>query len=129
MSKQAKQTLKVSVPHVAIPNGSVHRGLRRRCNDGVHGQDAGPSLQPRRQVGVGVKGVNHAAFQRLRFIDFLLDHYGTLNRRALEDYFGISTPQASLDVQAYLQAAPANAIYDRSRKTYCKAPAFVRQFP
>jgi hypothetical protein len=73
--------------------------------------------------------VPYALVQRLRLIDFLLHHYGTLNRQALTDYFAISTPQASKDVQAYLRLAPANAEYDKSAKTYRRTPAFKRLWP
>lgn len=54
---------------------------------------------------------NMAVLARWRFIDFLLDHYGTLNRSALVDYFGISLPQATHDIQGYLRHAPGNAEY------------------
>jgi hypothetical protein len=66
---------------------------------------------------------------RLRFIDFLLDHYGTFNRSAIVDYFGLSVPQASLDIAAYMEAAPGNMAYDNSAKTYRRAEGFVRVWP
>ena len=69
---------------------------------------------------------NYAIEQRLRLVDFLLCHYGTLNRSALEDYFGISTPQASLDIRLYLQRAPNNATYDKTRKAYVRSSSFQR---
>lgn len=72
---------------------------------------------------------NYAVEQRLRLIDFLLFQYGTLNRSALEDYFGISTPQASADIQEYAKLAPANMLYDKSARTYRKCGGFVRLFP
>jgi hypothetical protein len=65
---------------------------------------------------------------RLRFIDFLLDHYGTINREQLIDYFGISVPQASNDLGAYDERAPGNMFYDRSAKTYRRADGFERRF-
>ena len=70
--------------------------------------------------------MNYAVAQRLRLIDLLLDHYGTFNRAALVDYFGISVPQASNDLQAYLALAPGNAEYDRGAKTYRKTAGFKR---
>lgn len=73
--------------------------------------------------------MNHARQQRFRFIDFLLDHYGRLNRAALEDYFGISTQQVSLDINAYLDSAPTNAYYDMSEKAYIRGSEFKRVFP
>ena len=75
--------------------------------------------------------MSHAAIpagqlKRLRLIDFLLHHYGTLNRQALMDYFSISMPQASLDIRAYLSMAPLNAVYDKSAKTYRRSSGFER---
>lgn len=68
----------------------------------------------------------YAVEKRLRLIDFLLHHYGTLNRQALMDYFGISMPQASRDIRDYLKIAPENATYDKSEKTYARSPRFAR---
>ena len=44
--------------------------------------------------------------QRLEFIEFRLYWEGKLNRRDLIDFFGISTPQASLDLARYMEFAP-----------------------
>lgn len=73
--------------------------------------------------------LNYAVEQRLRLLDFLLDHYGTVNRAALMDYFGISVAQASNDIQTYLAIAPTNATYDASAKTYRSTQGFVRVWP
>jgi len=70
--------------------------------------------------------VNGAQLQRLRFIDFLLDHYGQFNRAVIMDYFGMSKPQASLDIQAYIQLAPGNVEYNRSRKYYERTTQYER---
>jgi hypothetical protein len=70
-----------------------------------------------------------AVVARLRFIDFLLDEYGTVNRRAIMNYFGLSTPQASLDIRAYMEAAPGNAEYDKSARTYRRTEGFRRVWP
>ena len=42
----------------------------------------------------------------------------------LTEYFGISVPQASLDIAKYTELAPNNLTYDRSSKTYTAAPSF-----
>jgi hypothetical protein len=78
----------------------------------------------------GTKHENMRALreQRLRMIDFLLAHYGTLNRIAIEDYFGIQSFQASRDIQEYLRMAPGNAAYDASAKCYRRCPGFVRHY-
>ena len=70
--------------------------------------------------------IAYAVEQRLRLIDFLLSHYGTLNRGAIMDFFGVSQAQAALDIRDYLLIAPANAFYDKSAKTYRKADGFAR---
>jgi hypothetical protein len=75
-------------------------------------------------------GPNNAAqLARLRFIDMVLDYYGTLNRVVIEDFYGISTPQASYDISHYQQAAPANMEYDSSAKCYRRSATFTRKFP
>jgi transcriptional antiterminator len=73
--------------------------------------------------------MNAALAARLRFIDFLLDHYGVINRAQLADYFGLSTQQVSLDIARYQEHAPGNIEYDLSAKTYRRAPGFRRVFP
>jgi hypothetical protein len=72
------------------------------------------------------KLMNYAIEQRMRFIDFLLAHYGTINRSALTDFFGISVPQASKDFKDYLTIAPDNMRYSTSKKVYFKNPGFER---
>lgn len=56
--------------------------------------------------------------RRLEFIDFRLRWDGRLNRGDLISFFGISVPQASLDIAKYLELAPANTTYDRSQRVY-----------
>jgi len=70
--------------------------------------------------------VKYAVEQRLRFIDFLIDQYGHINRTALTDYFGISVPQASNDMAMYTKIAPDNVRYSNNEKTYKKNPEFKR---
>jgi hypothetical protein len=73
--------------------------------------------------------LSFALAYRLRFIDFCLAEYGTINRSAIVDYFALSTPQASNDLATYAQIAPGNMAYDMSAKTYRKTREFVRAFP
>lgn len=42
----------------------------------------------------------------------------------LTEHFGISVPQASLDISKYMELAPSNLTYDRSSKTYTAAQSF-----
>jgi hypothetical protein len=62
--------------------------------------------------------------RRLEFIDFRLRWDGRLNRADLTDFFGISIPQASLDIARYGELAPANMHYDRSARVYLAGPEF-----
>jgi len=66
--------------------------------------------------------------RRLEFIDFRLRWDGHLNRKALTEFFGISTPQASLDLAKYIELAPDNLLYDRGSKMYLASPNFQRVF-
>lgn len=67
--------------------------------------------------------------RRLEFIDWRLHWDGRLNRGDLTAFFGISVPQASLDLARYLSLMPANAVYDRSARVYVRGKDFVSLFP
>ncbi|NMM12407.1 MAG: WYL domain-containing protein [Rhodoferax sp.] len=62
--------------------------------------------------------------RRLEFIDFRLRWDGRLNRADLVAFFGISVPQASLDIAKYLELAPDNLVYDRSSRVYVATKEF-----
>jgi hypothetical protein len=78
--------------------------------------------------GSGKRGVERPAkwgqAQRLEFIEFRLYWEGRLNRRDLIDFFGISTPQASLDLARYMELAPENIAYNKTLKAYLPARRF-----
>jgi hypothetical protein len=65
---------------------------------------------------------------RLRFIDRMLHHYGWIRRMVVMDYFGLSQPQASVDLQAYIKLAPHNVVYNKTTKQYESTPEFERIF-
>jgi hypothetical protein len=67
--------------------------------------------------------------RRLEFIDFRLRWEGRINRSALINFFGISTPQASLDLAKYIELAPENLHYDRTSRMYLAKSNFARIFP
>lgn len=73
--------------------------------------------------------MKYAVEQRLRFIDFLAQQYGELNRSALVDYFGISVPQAAKDFKDYMKLAPDNIRYSNTKKAYLRNPEFSRVWP
>jgi hypothetical protein len=62
--------------------------------------------------------------RRLEFIEYRLLWNERLNRSDLTSYFGISVPQASLDVSEYARRAPENLEYDRSTRTYVASANF-----
>lgn len=66
--------------------------------------------------------------RRLELIDWRLRWEGQINRSDLTDFFGISVPQASLDLRFYKQAAPDAIRYDPSERTYRPTPAFQSRF-
>jgi hypothetical protein len=70
--------------------------------------------------------MSYAETQRLRLIEFLVDHYGTVRRSAVMDYFGVSQPQASADLKRYMELAPKNLVYDTSKKAYVRSVGFAR---
>ena len=72
--------------------------------------------------------MTYAVEQRLRLIDFLLAQYGHVNRSALVDYFGVSLPQASMDIQAYRKLAPTNTAYCLTQKAYLRTDRFERVY-
>lgn len=67
--------------------------------------------------------------RRLEFIDFRLRWDGRLNRSDLMDFFGVSVPQASLDISRYTELAPHNLTYDRSLRVYVAADTFAPLYP
>lgn len=56
--------------------------------------------------------------QRAEFIANHLRKHGAINRRDLIGKFGISTPQASIDLRNYMAANPTAVRYDLTRKAY-----------
>lgn len=62
--------------------------------------------------------------RRLAFIDFRLRWDGRINRSDLTDFFGISVPQASLDIARYIELAPQNLVYDRRSRVYLATSDF-----
>lgn len=76
-----------------------------------------------------VKGRSWGLERRLQFIDFRLRWSGHINRTDLTSFFGLSIPQASLDIAKYIELAPYNLVYDRRTKTYTATPTFSAVYP
>jgi hypothetical protein len=70
-----------------------------------------------------------ALLMRLQFVECMLATYGNINRGVLVDFFGLSMPQASLDLNLYLDYAPGNAAYDLTARTYRRTDHFKRLWP
>lgn len=62
--------------------------------------------------------------RRLEFIESRLFWEGVVNRGHISEAFGISPQQASADFARYMELAPGNTAYDRSRKGYVAAEGF-----
>ncbi|HTF64907.1 MAG TPA: hypothetical protein VK638_19695 [Edaphobacter sp.] len=56
--------------------------------------------------------------QRMAWIEETLYIFGHINREHLERKFGISTPQASKDLQDFQKRHPDKAAYNLSSKRY-----------
>ena len=82
--------------------------------------DGGPVVvSPHRPVGP-----RWGQDRRLEFIEYRLRWSDRLNRSDITTFFGISVPQASLDLAEYAKRAPQNLKYDRRTKTYAAATSF-----
>lgn len=66
--------------------------------------------------------------RRLEFIDARLCWDGRLNRSDLCESFGISVPQASVDIARYIELAPGNLAYDKRTRSYLAEPRFRPAF-
>jgi hypothetical protein len=62
--------------------------------------------------------------RRLEYIEARLFWEGVVNRAHVSEAFGISSQQASADFARYMELAPDNTVYDRSRKGYVATEAF-----
>ena len=65
--------------------------------------------------------------ERLRFIEFRALWDGRVNRRDRTDAFGISEPQASLDLRRYQELDTGAMLYDARLKAYVPVPGFQPQ--
>lgn len=72
----------------------------------------------------GRQGARWGQERRLEFIDYRLRWDGQINRSSLTDFFGISVPQASLDLSEYTKLAPDNLEYDMSSRVYRSTKLF-----
>jgi WYL domain len=72
--------------------------------------------------------MNIAAKKRLKFIESRLYWEGWIRRGNIEDFFQISTPQATKDIKEYKNSAPDNISYDPVAKMYVRGKNFEPTF-
>lgn len=66
--------------------------------------------------------------RRLALIDLRLQYDGRINRRNIQEFFDISTPQATTDLELYRKLAGDNIRYDGREKAYVSGADFHPQF-
>ncbi len=76
----------------------------------------------------GSEGLRWETHRRMEFTEFRLYWEGRVNRGDITDFFGISIPQASIDLSKYQELAPGNIEYDRSGKFYFATENFQPLF-
>lgn len=62
---------------------------------------------------------------RMEWIAETLRVFGFINREHLERKFGVSTPQASTDLNRFMRANPGAMTYDKSAKRYIAQPVIA----
>lgn len=72
--------------------------------------------------------MNYAQEQRLRLIDFLLKHYGSVARAEIEDFFGVGGATATRDFALYVECWPGNTVMNPSSKRWIKTDTFKPAF-
>lgn len=75
-----------------------------------------------------LSNVSWGVAQRFEFIEWRAYWDGRLNRGDLEREFNISTPQASVDLRNYQEAAPGNIEYNSSEKAYVATGNFSPRY-
>lgn len=64
--------------------------------------------------------------QRQEWIAKRLRRFGFINRKHIEDEFGISTPQASHDLKVFQELNPKAIAYDVYEKRYVADPNYLK---
>lgn len=66
--------------------------------------------------------------RRFELIEWRAYWHGRVNRSDLEERFGVSTPQASVDLRSYQEAVPDNIVYDPTEKAYIPTNTFQPKY-
>jgi len=72
--------------------------------------------------------VRRGLARRFELIEWRAFWVGRVNRSDIEECFGVSTPQASVDLRSYQEAAPGNLEYDSTEKAYVPTTTFQPKF-
>lgn len=72
--------------------------------------------------------ITYAVQQRLRLIDFLLAHYGSIGRAEVEGFFGVGSATVTRDFALYLRLAPGNALLNQQSKRWVRSDIFKRLY-
>jgi hypothetical protein len=77
-----------------------------------------PTVSQRQPAAVREVPMNWFEQRRMEWIAEMLTIYGFINREHLQRKFGISVPQASLDLKAFERHRPGVMTYNLSTKRY-----------
>lgn len=64
------------------------------------------------------------AERRLDYIDYRMVTARCIRRCDIVRTFGVSTPQASMDINAFIRLYPGSLVYDKSAKMYVPADGY-----
>ena len=67
--------------------------------------------------------MNWFARHRQQWITETVRVFGFINREHIERKFGVSTPQASMDLREYMRMNPGMIAYDKTAKRYVRSQA------
>jgi hypothetical protein len=73
--------------------------------------------------------LGYAVEQRLRLIDFLLFHYGSVGRSEIVDFFDLGSATATRDFALYAELYPSNVAMNKVSKRWVKTETFQRAYP
>lgn len=65
--------------------------------------------------------MNWFARHRQQWITETVHVFGFINREHIERKFGVSTPQASMDLREYMRMNPGMIVYDKTAKRYVRS--------
>lgn len=85
--------------------------------------------QARGLTPLGRERLTYAMEQRMRFIDFLLFHYGNVTRKHIIDFFGVTSATATRDFALFDELYPGQARLCHITKHYVPTERYKRIFP